>query len=150
MVERRRSKRSAQLWRELYDAVLEVHDQNIAALTSRGLTGAEIKALLKMSPGEGASMQALAKAWNSDASTATWLVDRLERKGLVERRDKPGDRRVRVVVLTRDGEQELAEIQAQLNRPPAWWNEPARTTLDLAAAKRRTTPERPEPPNPTR
>jgi DNA-binding MarR family transcriptional regulator len=114
---------SAPLWRELYDAVLEVHDQNIAVLTSRGLTGGEIKALLKMKPGDGSAMRALAAAWNSDASTATWLVDRLERKGLVERRAKPGDRRVRVAALTLRGEQELAAIHAQFNRPPVWWSE---------------------------
>jgi DNA-binding MarR family transcriptional regulator len=130
------SKQSARLWRELYDAVLEVHDRNIALLTSRGLTGAEIKALLKMEPGEGRPMRALAQAWNSDASTATWLVDRLERKGLVARRAKPGDRRVRVVVLTRRGEQELAAIHAQLNQPPAWWTELSGAELERIATLR--------------
>src|SRR5690242_3698324 len=128
------SKQSAQLWRELYNAVLEVHDHNIAVLTARGLTGGEIKALLKMKPGEGSAMRELAHAWNSDASTATWLVDRLERKGLVERLAKPGDRRVRVVALTRRGEHELAAIHAQLNRPPAWWTE-----LDAAELERLVT-----------
>jgi DNA-binding MarR family transcriptional regulator len=103
--------------------VLEVHDHNIAILTSRGLTGGEIKALLKMAPGDGSPMRVLAQAWNSDASTATWLVDRLERKGLAERRTKPGDRRVRVVALTPRGEEELSAIHDQLNQPPAWWSE---------------------------
>ncbi len=113
--------------------MLEVHDQNIAVLTCRGLTGGEIKALLKMKPGDGSAMSALARAWNSDASTATWLVDRLERKGLVERRAKPGDRRVRVVALTHRGEQELAAIHAQLNRSPTWWSELSGAELERLA-----------------
>jgi DNA-binding MarR family transcriptional regulator len=31
---------------------------------------------------------------------ATWLVDRLEERGLVERRTPPNDRRVKTIVLT--------------------------------------------------
>ncbi|HEX2202921.1 MAG TPA: MarR family transcriptional regulator [Longimicrobium sp.] len=34
----------------------------------------------------------------------TWLVDRLEKRGLVERRPCPGDRRARLAALTPDGE----------------------------------------------
>ncbi|HEX7124742.1 MAG TPA: MarR family transcriptional regulator [Thermodesulfobacteriota bacterium] len=40
----------------------------------------------------------------------TFLVDRLERKGLVERRDCPGDRRARYAVLTPRGERLVREI----------------------------------------
>ena len=34
----------------------------------------------------------------------TYLVDRLEKRGLVERRDCPGDRRARLAALTAEGE----------------------------------------------
>lgn len=34
----------------------------------------------------------------------TWLVDRLEKRGLVERRPCPGDRRARLAALTSEGE----------------------------------------------
>jgi MarR family 2-MHQ and catechol resistance regulon transcriptional repressor len=34
----------------------------------------------------------------------TYLVDRLEKRGLVERRDCPGDRRARLAALTTEGE----------------------------------------------
>jgi MarR family 2-MHQ and catechol resistance regulon transcriptional repressor len=40
----------------------------------------------------------------------TYLVDRLERKGLVERRDCPEDRRARYAALTPDGERLIARI----------------------------------------
>jgi MarR family 2-MHQ and catechol resistance regulon transcriptional repressor len=40
----------------------------------------------------------------------TYLVDRLEKQGLVERRDCPGDRRARFAALTPAGEQRIARI----------------------------------------
>ena len=40
----------------------------------------------------------------------TYLVDRLEKRGLVERRDCPGDRRARLAALTPDGERLIREI----------------------------------------
>lgn len=40
----------------------------------------------------------------------TYLVDRLERKGLVERRDCPNDRRARYAALTEQGEQLIARL----------------------------------------
>lgn len=40
----------------------------------------------------------------------TYLVDRLERRGLVERRACPGDRRARLAALTPDGEAFVARI----------------------------------------
>jgi MarR family 2-MHQ and catechol resistance regulon transcriptional repressor len=40
----------------------------------------------------------------------TYLVDRLEKRGLVERRDCPGDRRARYAALTPDGEDLIRRI----------------------------------------
>ena len=40
----------------------------------------------------------------------TYLVDRLEKRGLVERRDCPGDRRARYAALTPQGEALIARI----------------------------------------
>jgi DNA-binding MarR family transcriptional regulator len=50
-------------------------------------------------------MRELADRVHSDPSTVTTLVDRLERRGLVERRSAEHDRRARVVHLTADGTQ---------------------------------------------
>lgn len=127
------SRRSANTWRQLYDSVLEVHDGNISSLTARGLTGAEIKALLKMRVGEQVAMRALSKRWNSDASTATWLVDRLEAKGLVQRGTDPEDRRVRTVALTAAGERQLIAADERLNEPPEWWKRLGRADRERIA-----------------
>jgi MarR family transcriptional regulator, 2-MHQ and catechol-resistance regulon repressor len=43
----------------------------------------------------------------------TYLVDRLEKKGLVERRDCPGDRRARYAALTDAGTRLIADIFPQ-------------------------------------
>lgn len=40
----------------------------------------------------------------------TYLVDRLEKRGLVERRDCPGDRRARFAALTEEGERLVRDI----------------------------------------
>jgi MarR family transcriptional regulator, organic hydroperoxide resistance regulator len=54
-----------------------------------------------------------------DGSTVTWIVDRLEERGLVERRGDPGDRRVRLVALTQEGRRIRDEIRARFAQPPA-------------------------------
>jgi DNA-binding MarR family transcriptional regulator len=122
VAKRRNARGGPGLWQSLYDAVLAIHDHNIAVLTARGLTGGEIKALLKLAPGEAVPMRELAERWRSDASTATWMTDRLENKGLVQRRSQPGDRRVRAITLTAKGEAELDTIHRQLYQPPSWWS----------------------------
>jgi MarR family transcriptional regulator, 2-MHQ and catechol-resistance regulon repressor len=43
----------------------------------------------------------------------TFLVDRLVARGLVERRECPGDRRARYAALTKDGERLMADIFPQ-------------------------------------
>jgi MarR family 2-MHQ and catechol resistance regulon transcriptional repressor len=43
----------------------------------------------------------------------TYLVDRLEKRGLAERRDCPGDRRARLVALTPEGDALVASIFPQ-------------------------------------
>ena len=53
-----------------------------------------------------------------DGSTVTWIVDRLEEKGLVERQPDPKDRRVRLVALTDEGRRIRDEIRAKLSVPP--------------------------------
>ena len=48
-------------------------------------------------------MSSLAEVWACDASNVTWLVDRLEQGGLVQRRSSTTDRRAKLVVLTDRG-----------------------------------------------
>src|SRR5580704_11611310 len=57
-------------------------------------------------------MSRLAETLSCDASNVTGLVDRLESRGLVQRRPSAGDRRVKVLQLTPAG----SRLRAQLLR----------------------------------
>ena len=58
---------------------------------------------------EGQSQQALAERLHISASHMVAIVDRLQERGLVERRPHVGDRRVRSLHLTKAGEKLLAQ-----------------------------------------
>jgi DNA-binding MarR family transcriptional regulator len=63
-------------------------------------------------------MGELAKQLACDNSNVTWITDRLEERGLVERQPAPRDRRVRLLVLTDDGRKLRDEIRRRLADPP--------------------------------
>jgi DNA-binding MarR family transcriptional regulator len=109
---------AAEAWRSLFDVFVRTRWQRDAVLERLGLTPNDAKALSTLDPTDGKPMRALAQAWGTDASAATWVVDRLERKGLAERRAQPGDRRVKLVVLTPGGVQARDEILRAFHEPP--------------------------------
>lgn len=79
--------------------------QNWAAhAAAAGLSPVQVRALLTLRPGEAVPMRRLAAALDSDASNLSSLVDRLERRGAVERRPDLVDRRVKALALTAEGE----------------------------------------------
>lgn len=69
-----------------------------------GLSNAQVKVLLLLTPGETVSMRGLATRLDYDASNLSVLVDRLEHRGAVERRADPRDRRIKALALTPEGE----------------------------------------------
>lgn len=80
---------------------LRQHWTQHAAAT--GLSNAQIKVLLLLEPDQALPMRALAARLDYDASNLSTLIDRLERRGAVERRPDPADRRVKGLVLTAEG-----------------------------------------------
>ncbi|HEX9711999.1 MAG TPA: MarR family transcriptional regulator [Actinomycetota bacterium] len=95
-----------------------------------GLTPGHLKLLLLLEPGHPRPMGALAQDFSCDASTMTWLVDRLEERGLVERRGMVGDRRVKTVALTTAGIDMKERAHAQMFEPPEELLALDRRTLD--------------------
>ena len=74
---------------------------NLPALAAElELSPAQCHLLNLIEPESGLPMGQLAGALSCDASNVTGLVDRLESRGLVERRPSPADRRVKVLRLT--------------------------------------------------
>ena len=61
----------------------------------------------------------LAQALFCDNSNVTGIVDRLEERGLVRREAAEGDRRVKLLVLTDEGERARVEITKRMAEPPA-------------------------------
>jgi DNA-binding MarR family transcriptional regulator len=57
---------------------------------------------------EGLSQQAIGEAIQAPASRMVAIVDELEKRGLIERRPHPSDRRVRALYLTPKGRKVLA------------------------------------------
>src|SRR3954469_11446283 len=67
---------------------------------------------------EPAPMSSIADILRCDRSAVTWITDRLEERGYVERRSDPRDRRVKLLALTDEGRKVREEIRARLAVPP--------------------------------
>jgi DNA-binding MarR family transcriptional regulator len=72
--------------------------------TALGLTAAQVKVLLHLTPGEAIPMRKLAQQLDYDTSNLTTVVTRLAGRGALERQAAPADRRVKALVLTLEGE----------------------------------------------
>jgi MarR family transcriptional regulator, organic hydroperoxide resistance regulator len=89
-----------------------------AALAQLGLGFAQAHALRMLDPDEPIAMSALAERLFCDASNVTGLVDRLEARGLVERRSDANDRRVKALTLTPAGVALRDQVVAVMSEPP--------------------------------
>jgi len=109
---------AAEAWRRIFDFIATTADQRDRVLERLDLTPGDVRALNSLAPGEGKTMASLAREWRCDASTATWLVDRLEKKGFARRESSKTDRRVSLVRLTSFGSMTKRRLQAALYKPP--------------------------------
>src|ERR671916_697819 len=67
---------------------------------------------------EPAPMSSIANLLRCDRSAVTWITDRLEERGYVERRSDASDRRVKLLALTDEGRRVREEIRSRLATPP--------------------------------
>ncbi|MEU1478106.1 MarR family transcriptional regulator [Streptomyces sp. NPDC005760] len=84
------------------DVVARFHSDYEDAAAEHALTGAQAR-LLSLLSLEPLPMRKLAQKLKCEPSNVTGIVDRLEARGLVERRPDPADRRVKVAVATEPG-----------------------------------------------
>jgi DNA-binding MarR family transcriptional regulator len=117
---------AAAAWRDIFDFIVATAPQRNRYIGESGLTPNDARALTSLSSRDGRTMGSLAEEWKCDASTATWIVDRLEQRGLAERRPHPTDRRARLVLLTARGARLKARNMGRMYVPP-----PALLELDL-------------------
>jgi len=100
------------------------------ALAQLGLTFTQAHVLRLLDPERPLPMSALAGLLVCDASNVTGIADRLEARGLVERRSG-ADRRVKTLALTPTGVELRARVYELMSRPPD-------AILALSAADQRT------------
>ncbi|MCA0920486.1 MarR family winged helix-turn-helix transcriptional regulator [Pseudooceanicola nanhaiensis] len=86
------------------------------ALAREGLTDASWSPLIHLAEGgDGISQSELAQRIGLDASSLVRLIDLLAERGFVERRVDPNDRRARLIMLTPEGEAEVARTRAHIH-----------------------------------
>jgi MarR family transcriptional regulator, organic hydroperoxide resistance regulator len=100
-----------------------------AELGDLGLSPAETNVLACLSADDPPAIRRVSEATAQPPSTLTGLLDRLERRGLVERRPNPRDRRSTLVVLTPDGGSAARRVSTAFREVEARIPEAARTAV---------------------
>jgi DNA-binding MarR family transcriptional regulator len=108
-----------EIWTALYMFFLEEHEQRLKHAGTLGVSPGDLKALIRLTPGSPQPMRALAETWRCDTSTVTWIVDRLESRGLVERKSDANDRRIKAIALSAEGERLRSDLLSRLYAPPS-------------------------------
>jgi DNA-binding MarR family transcriptional regulator len=128
---RDKSALAAEAWKRLFTFFMKTRSQRDRLLARLRLTPNDVRALTELDGSSGRTMRSLAEEWGCDASNATWIVDRLEKRGLVERRAEPGDRRVKLVVLSAAGVKARKQLLDGLFEPPPELLALPRATLEV-------------------
>ncbi|MFD9391057.1 MarR family winged helix-turn-helix transcriptional regulator [Streptomyces sp. NPDC060000] len=109
-------KPSDELTREIVGLFAAVNrryaQESEAAATAHELTPLQAKALLATE--DPVPMRHIADHLHAEPSNVTAIIDRLEGRGLVERRPDPGDRRVKLVAATTAGRAAIADLRARM------------------------------------
>jgi MarR family transcriptional regulator, organic hydroperoxide resistance regulator len=90
----------------------------MAAVAELDLSPPQAMALRVLQPDHPVPMSELAGALRCDNSNVTGIADRLEDRGLVERRSAPHDRRVKMLVVTERGIDVRRRLAERLAAPP--------------------------------
>ena len=102
------------LWR-----IMQANKPRFMALAQElGLAPMQLHALRLIEPGAELPMSSLAGLLFCDASNVTGIVDRLEARGLIERRPAAQDRRVKLLALTDEGVRVREAATQQMSQPP--------------------------------
>jgi DNA-binding MarR family transcriptional regulator len=109
--------------------------EHLTMLREEGLTPGHMKTLSALDADEPRPMGVIAEQMHCDASQMTWLVDRLEERGLVERRTQPTDRRVKAIALTAKGVEFRRRMLFEMFTPPEELVDLDATTLEALRAE---------------
>lgn len=94
--------------------VARYYEEYDDAAGKHALTGAQARVLGLLSH-EPMPMRRIAQRLKCEPSNVTGIIDRLEARGLVERRPDPADRRVKLAAATKDGRTTAARLRDSLD-----------------------------------
>ncbi len=94
--------------------VARYYEEYEQAAAEHSLTGAQARVLSLLSL-EPLPMRKVAQRLKCEPSNITGIVDRLESRGLVERRPDPADRRVKLAAPTEEGARTAAALRTSLD-----------------------------------
>ncbi len=109
---------AAEAWRLIHELVGPARGAFLGTLRSHDLSPPQWHALRTVSCGAPTPMGDVAAALHCDNSNVTGIVDRLERRGLVQRRAAEHDRRVKHLVITDAGQALHTDIVSALEAGP--------------------------------
>jgi DNA-binding MarR family transcriptional regulator len=109
---------AGEAWELLWEVMQANKPRFMALAQELALSPVQLHTLRIIEPGIEVPMSSLAGKLFCDASNVTGIVDRLEARGLIERRPADYDRRVKLLVLTAEGERVRRIAHRQMTQPP--------------------------------
>src|SRR3954467_7523519 len=109
---------ASEAWALIAELFTSQRTRFLAIAAEFDLAPAQLGALKALDPQAPVPMRELTQALACDNSNVTGIVDRLESRGLVERRAAPHDRRVKMLYVTPQGAELRARVQARMEEPP--------------------------------
>jgi len=108
----------SECWELLFDLLMAERARFPAIAAEFDLSPTQVHLLRLLEPGTPVPMGRLAGGLGCDASNITGVVDRLEARGLVERRAAERDRRVKALVVTERGLDLRRRLLVRMAEPP--------------------------------
>lgn len=108
----------SEAWQLLTEVFTSNKPRSMAICAEFDLAPMQAFALRRLEPGMELPMSALAEFLMCDASNVTGIVDRLEARGLIERRPSVRDRRIKMIAVTNKGARVRERLVERLQEPP--------------------------------
>jgi MarR family transcriptional regulator, organic hydroperoxide resistance regulator len=114
----RRASPAGEAWALMHELFHASRRRFLAVASEFELSPPQVRALGVLDPERPVPMSELAEALHCDNSNVTGIVDRLEDRGLVERRSASHDRRVKMLAVTGRGAEVRARLAERLDEAP--------------------------------